>query len=268
MSAVEVVAPYLRRLLAPNPGPMTLEGTNTWLVGDPVAGPVVVVDPGPDDAGHRARLLAAAAHGIAAVLLTHRHADHSAGAPALVAAVPGCPVRAVDPAHRIAGAAAANGSMGDGDVLTVPRAELRVVTTPGHTADSCSLLLRGDDGVVRVLTGDTVLGRGTTVIAEPDGDLGAYLGSLDRLSGLVDAEGVSELLPGHGPRVHDPAERLAGYRRHREERLDQVRAALRSGARGVQQVVGRVYGDVDPAVRPAAEQSVRAQLRHLGAHPD
>lgn len=269
MTAVEVVAPYLRRLLAPNPGPMTLEGTNTWLVGDPAAGPLLVVDPGPDDAGHRARLLAAAPSGLAAVLLTHRHADHSAGAPALVVAVPGCPVRAVDPAHRVGGAGAEDASLGDGDVLSVPGAELRVLTTPGHTADSCSLLVRGDDGAVRVLTGDTVLGRGTTVIAEPDGDLGAYLGSLDRLSDLVEVEGVSELLPGHGPRVGDPAERLAGYRRHREERLDQVRAALRSGASSVAQVVERVYGDVDTGVRSAAEQSVRAQLRHLGvAHAD
>ena len=256
------MAPYLRCVLAPNPGPMTLEGTNSWLLGDPAAGPVVVVDPGPDDPGHRARLLGAAPHGVAAVLLTHRHADHSAGAPTLAAAVPGCPVRAVDPAFRHG-----DGALGDGDVLAVPGARLRVVTTPGHTADSCSVLLTGDDGDVRLLTGDTVLGRGTTVIAAPDGDLGAYLGSIDRLAALVAAEGVTELLPGHGPRVGDPQERLAAYRQHREERLEQVRRALREGARGVQQVVDRVYGDVEVAVRPAAEQSVRAQLRHLGAPP-
>ena len=260
MTGVEVVAPYLRRLLAPNPGPMTLEGTNTWLLGDPAAGPLVVLDPGPDDPGHRSRLLAAATGGVAAVLLTHRHADHSDGAPALAAAVPGSPVRALDPAFRVG-----DGALADGDVLVVPGARLRVVATPGHTADSCSVLLHGDDGVVRLLTGDTVLGRGTTVIAAPDGDLGAYLGSLDRLAALVAAEGVAELLPGHGPRVGDPVERLAAYRQHREERLEQVRAALREGARGVNQVVDRVYGDVGAAVRPAAEQSVRAQLRHLGA---
>nr|WP_231930519.1 MBL fold metallo-hydrolase [Friedmanniella luteola] len=257
-----VVAPYLRRVLAPNPGPMTLEGTNTWLVGDPAAGPVVVVDPGPDDARHRDRVLAAAGGRVAVVLLTHRHADHSAGAPAL-AAVAGCPVRAVDPAHRRGDGGL--GALDDGDVVAAPGARLRVVTSPGHTADSCSLLLQGDDGVARLLTGDTVLGRGTTVIADPDGDLGAYLETLDRLVRLVEDADVVELLPGHGPRVPDPAERLAVYRRHREERLEQVRAALRAGARGVRQVVDAVYGDVDPAVRPAAEQSVRAQLRHLGA---
>lgn len=261
-AAVEVVAPAVRVLLAPNPGPMTLEGTNTWLLGDPAAGPVVVVDPGPDDAGHRDRLLAAAPHGVSAVLLTHRHADHSDGAPALAAAA-GCPVRAVDPAFRVG-----EGDLGDGDVLALPGARVRLVATPGHTGDSCSLLLRGDDGAARLLTGDTVLGRGTTVIAAPDGDLGAYLASLDRLAALVAAEAVVELLPGHGPRVGDPAARLEAYRRHREERLEQVRTALRTGARGVQQVVDRVYGDVGAAVRPAAEQSVRAQLRHLGAALD
>ena len=263
---VEVVAPYLRHLLAPNPGPMTLEGTNTWLVGDPGAGPVVVIDPGPNDIGHRARLLEAAPGGIAAVLLTHRHADHSAGAPALAAAaVPGCPVRAVDPAYRLGGGALGDVALGDGDQLETAGARLQVVATPGHTADSCSVLVHGDDGVVRLLTGDTVLGRGTTVIAGPDGDLGAYLASLERLARLTADENVSELLPGHGPRIGDPAARLAAYRQHREERLDQVRAALGQGARTVQQVLDRVYGDLDATVRPAAEQSVRAQLRHLGA---
>ncbi len=258
MSAVEVVGPSLRRVLAPNPGPMTLEGTNTWLVGDPARGPVVVVDPGPADPTHRDRVLATATGGIAVVLLTHRHADHSAGAPALAAAVPGCAVRALDPGCRIG-----PGDLAEGDTLTVPGARLQVLATPGHTADSCSLLLHAD-GVVRLLTGDTVLGRGTTVIAAPDGNLTAYLQSLERLAGVVANEAVSELLPGHGPRVADPAGRLASYRRHREERLEQVREALRSGAQGVSQVLERVYGDLDPAVRAAAEQSVRAQLRHLG----
>ncbi len=262
MSVVEVVSPFLRRVLAPNPGPMTLDGTNTWLVGDPERGPVVVVDPGPDDAGHRDLLLATATGGIAAILLTHRHADHSAGAPALAAAVPGCAVRALDPAHRVG-----RGDLAEGDTVTVAGARLQVLATPGHTADSCSLLLHGDDGAVRLLTGDTVLGRGTTVIAAPDGDLTAYLRSLDRLVAVVADAAVSELLPGHGPRVPDPAGRLAAYRRHREERLEQVRDALRRGARGVAEVLDQVYGGVDPAVRSAAEQSVRAQLRHLGELP-
>ena len=256
---VEVVNRYLRRVLAPNPGPMTLEGTNTWLLGDPAAGHVAVLDPGPDDEGHRRRVLKAAGGRVGVVVLTHRHADHAAGAPGLAAAA-GCGVRAADPAQRL-------GDLGlaDGDVLTLPGADLVVAATPGHTSDSCSLLLRGGDGVVRLLTGDTVLGRGTTVIAAPDGHLGAYLASLDRLQRWVGEENVVELLPGHGPRVTDPAARLAAYRQHRQERLEQVRAALAAGARGVQGVTERVYGDVNPSVRPAAEQSVRAQLEHLGA---
>jgi glyoxylase-like metal-dependent hydrolase (beta-lactamase superfamily II) len=258
-SEIEVVASYLRRVLAPNPGPMTLDGTNTWLLGDPALGPVAVLDPGPDDAGHRKRVLEAAPRGVAVVLLTHRHLDHSAGAPALAAAA-GCDVRAVDPALVVGDA-----HLADGEELSLPGGHLVVAATPGHTADSCSLLLRGDDGVTRLLTGDTVLGRGSTVIASPDGDLGAYLTSLDRLLHWVVDAAVRELLPGHGPRVADPAGRLEAYRRHRQERLAQVRAALATGAAGVQAVLDQVYGDLDPAVRPAAESSVRAQLRHLGA---
>ena len=261
--AVEVVAPYLRRVLALNPGPMTMEGTNTWLLGDPAHGPVAVLDPGPDDQAHRRRVLEAVEGRVAVVVLTHRHADHAAGAPALAAGV-GCDVRAADPALRIG-----NAGLADGDVLTLAGAELVVAATPGHTSDSCSFLLRGDDGAVRLLTGDTVLGRGTTVIAAPDGHLGAYLDSLDRLQRWVAEERVVELLPGHGPRVPDPAAWLESYRQHRQERLQQVRSALAQGARGVEAVVERVYGDVDPSVRPAAEQSVRAQLEHLGAlEPD
>ena len=259
LTSVEVVSRYLRRVLAPNPGPMTLEGTNTWLLGDPVEGPVAVLDPGPDDAGHRQRVLEAAGGRVGVVVLTHRHADHAAGAPRLAAAA-GCGVRAADHALQIG-----DDGLADGNVLRVAGAEVVVAATPGHTSDSCSLLLRGGDGVVRLLTGDTVLGRGTTVIAAPDGHLGAYLDSLDRLQRWVEAEHVVELLPGHGPRVLDPVARLEAYRLHRHERLEQVRAAVAAGACGVQEVVEQVYGDVDPSVRPAAEQSVRAQLEHLKA---
>ena len=127
-----------------------------------------------------------------------------------------------------------------------------------------SLLVAGDDGVVRLLTGDMVLGRGTTVITHPDGDLAAYLDSLARLRALVAERGVAEILPGHGPVVTDPAGWLTYYHEHRLERLDQVRAALAAGARTPAEVVARVYADVDRRVWPAAEQSVRAQLDYLG----
>lgn len=235
---------------------MTLDGTNSWLVGDP-AGPVVVVDPGPAIPAHLDALLIAAPRGIDAIVLTHRHLDHAESAAELARRAE-CSVRAADPALVVG-----PDGMAEGDRIEVAGAVLSAVATPGHTSDSMSLLLTGDDGEIRLLSGDTVLGRGTTVITHPDGDLAAYLDSLVRLRDLVDGQGVFEILPGHGPVVTDPAARLAHYAEHRQERLDQVRAALAAGARTPAEVVARVYADVDRMVWPAAEQSVRAQLAYL-----
>jgi len=255
-------APYLRLLRAPNPGPMTLDGTNTWLVGSPDDGPVVVVDPGPLIPAHLDGIVAAAPDGISAVLLTHRHLDHAESAAALAERA-GCGVRAADPALRVGGY-----GLADGDELRVTGARLTVLTTPGHTSDSVSLLVAGEDGVVRLLTGDMVLGRGTTVITHPDGDLAAYLESLTRLGALVTERDVVEILPGHGPVVSDPGGWLTYYYEHRMERLARVRAALAEGARTPAEVVARVYADVDRGVWPAAEQSVRAQLDYLERSED
>jgi glyoxylase-like metal-dependent hydrolase (beta-lactamase superfamily II) len=253
---------YLRMVRAANPGPMTLEGTNTWLVGDPARGPVVVVDPGPLLAEHLEAIVAAAPAGIATVMLTHRHPDHSEAAAALAERA-GCGVPSADPAFRVGVA-----GLGDGDWLEVAGASLTAVATPGHTSDSMSALLEGEDGVVRLLSGDMVLGRGTTVITYPDGDLGAYLVSLARLQRLVAEHRVVEILPGHGPVVTDPGGWLAYYQEHRLERLDQVRAALAAGARTPAEVVERVYAEVDRSLWPAAEQSVRAQLAYLDNSED
>jgi glyoxylase-like metal-dependent hydrolase (beta-lactamase superfamily II)/8-oxo-dGTP pyrophosphatase MutT (NUDIX family) len=247
----------VRSILAPNPGPMTLDGTNTWIVGDPRRGATIVVDPGPPDDDHLAAIMEASNGKISAVLLTHRHLDHSEAA-AELARRAGCPVRAADPELQVG-----PDGLVDGDVLEAAGARLLAKATPGHTSDSISLLCTGADGVSRVLTGDMVLGRGTTVITYPDGDLAAYFGSLDLLSEIVRSYGVVELLPGHGPRVSDPLGWLSYYRRHREERLNQVRAALAAGARTPAEVVARVYADVDRTLWPAAEQSVRAQLDYL-----
>ena len=246
-----------RCVLAPNPGMMTLDGTNTWLVAEPGSGTVVVIDPGPDDELHLQRVCRVAAERgqrVVSIVLTHRHLDHSAGAPRL-AGLTGAPVRAVDPGHRL-------GSEGlvPGDVLDASGCELRVVKTPGHTSDSVSLHLPAD-GVV--FTGDTVLGRGTAVIAE-DGSLGDYLASLARLRLLADETGLQALLPGHGPMLADPAAVLDFYLTHRAERLDEVRAALAAGDRNPGEIVPRVYAAVDPRLWPHAESSVRAQLRYLG----
>ena len=245
-------------VLAPNPSPMTLDGTNTWVVAEPGSAAVVVVDPGPHDEGHLRRVLSAASAGdrrVAQIVLTHGHPDHSAGA-ARFAELSGAPVAALDARFRLGGEGFAPGA-----VITAAGCELRVVGTPGHSGDSLSLLLAADGAL---LTGDTVLGRGTTVIAG-DGSLGDYLRTLDELRSLADAAGLRVLLPGHGPVLDDPAGVLDYYIAHRKERLDQVRAALAAGARTPAEVVEIVYADTDPDVRAAAEWSVRAQLDYLNS---
>lgn len=246
-----------RCVLAPNPSPMTLDGTNTWIIAEPGSASVLVVDPGPLDEGHLSRVAALAeADGerrVALTVLTHGHPDHSEGA-ARFAEMTGSPVRALDPVFRLG-----SEGLGDGDVLTGAGCELRVITTPGHSADSVSLLLSADGAL---LTGDTVLGRGTTVIGT-DGSLADYLRSLDALRALSESAGLRVLLPGHGPLLNDPAGVLDEYIAHRATRLDEIRAALAAGARTPAEIVAIVYADVDRAVWPAAELSVRAQLDYL-----
>jgi glyoxylase-like metal-dependent hydrolase (beta-lactamase superfamily II)/8-oxo-dGTP pyrophosphatase MutT (NUDIX family) len=243
------VTPTASVLLAENPSPMTLEGTNSWLLRADGADDVIVIDPGPADERHL-RLLAEQGP-VAQILLTHRHHDHAEGARGL-AELTGAPVRALDPALVLGGE-----GLTEGDVVAAAGLELRVLATPGHTSDSLCFVL--DDAV---LTGDTVLGRGTTVIAPPDGRLGDYLGSLRRLAELPDGLAV---LPGHGPELPDAGTVVREYLAHREERLDQVRRALAElgPEASPRQVVELVYADVDRALWPAAEWSVRAQLDYL-----
>ncbi|GII93683.1 MBL fold metallo-hydrolase [Sinosporangium siamense] len=239
-------------ILAPNPSVMTLDGTNTWVVGGGDA--VIVVDPGPDDEVHLRRVAAhVGERRVAQIVLTHGHDDHSGGARRF-AELTGAPVRAVDPRHRLGGE-----GLAEGDVIEVPGAELRVHLTPGHTFDSVCLWLPQDRAM---LTGDTVLGRGTTVIA-PEGDLADYLHTLDRLRDLVGSLAAEVLLPGHGPVLTDPAGTLNGYVAHRRERLAQIRAAQAVGASTPREIVEIVYAEVDRALWPAAEMSVRAQLAYL-----
>ncbi len=237
---------------AANPGPMTLDGTNTWVLREP-GGRAVVVDPGPGDPAHRDAVVAAAGP-VAVIVLTHGHPDHAAGAAGLAERT-GAPVRAVDPGHTRGGDV-----LSDGVLIDVDGLELRVVGTPGHTTDSICLLLAAD---AALLTGDTVLGRGSTVVAHPDGRLADYLDSLHRLRDLVVAAGVRMLLPGHGPVRSDPLAVVEGYLAHRAERLAAVRAALAAGATDPAEVVRRVYADVDPVLWPAAQRSVAAQLEYI-----
>ncbi|RYP87257.1 MBL fold metallo-hydrolase [Nocardioides guangzhouensis] len=261
-------------VLAPNANLMTLDGTNTWVLRDPASDRSVVVDPGPLDDGHLAAV-ADVAGDVQAVLLTHHHLDHSEASRAFAERV-GCGVRALDPAYRLG-----DEGLGEGDVVAVGDLEVHVIATPGHTSDSLSFLVPADRAV---LTGDTVLGRGTTVVAHPDGQLGAYLHSLDRLHRLAEAHEIGTIWPGHGPVIDEALPALDFYLAHRAERLAQVEqavlalagedtlaAAMRhldleagTGASLTPRtVVERVYADVDPVLWGAAELSVRAQLAHL-----
>jgi glyoxylase-like metal-dependent hydrolase (beta-lactamase superfamily II) len=251
-------------VLAPNASVMTLDGTNTWVLREPDSSRSVVIDPGPSILSHLDAIESAAGE-VAVVLLTHHHADHSEAAREFAERV-GCGVRALDPAYRL-------GSEGltGGDVVSVDGLEIKVVATPGHSSDSLSFVLPAEGAC---LTGDTVLGRGTTVVAHPDGQLGAYLDSLDRLHALASEHEITTIWPGHGPVIDDALPVLDYYRAHRQERLEQVESALAElrdapHPEGIavdelpRMVVEIVYADVDPVLWGAAELSVRAQLAYL-----
>jgi glyoxylase-like metal-dependent hydrolase (beta-lactamase superfamily II) len=253
-----------RCLLAPNPGMMTLDGTNTWVLQEPGASASVVVDPGPIEDGHLERLTTELGD-VGLVLLTHHHFDHAEVA-AEFARRKGCAVRALEPALCVDA-----DPLVDGETITVDGLSLRVLTTPGHTADSISLVLP-DDGAL--LTGDMVLGRGTTVVAHPDGQLGPYFDSIERMRSLALSGDVRTLWPAHGPVLDDALGVLDFYLAHRRERLAQVSAALQELGVPVtpelaedeslpRQVVEVVYADVDESLWAPAELSVRAQLLYL-----
>lgn len=244
------VTPTASVLLAENPGKMTLDGTNTWILRAPGSDEIVVVDPGPRSRAHIDRVVDVGR--VALVLITHRHHDHTGGI-ARIHRRTGAPVRAVTEAHRRGEAA----PLTDGEVISVAGLEVTVLATPGHTADSVSFVM--DDAV---LTGDTVLGAGSSVLDGKDGSLADYLSSLDRLAEI----GAGRIaLPGHGPDQPDTAAIARAYRAHREERLQQVREALEVLGEDASplKVVRHVYADVDKKLWPAARMSVKAQLDYL-----
>jgi glyoxylase-like metal-dependent hydrolase (beta-lactamase superfamily II) len=211
------------RVRAPNPSPLTLDGTNTYLVGR------WVVDPGPADAGHLEAVRRAAPEGIEGVVLTHGHADHAEGAPAL-----GAPVTLP----------------GDGEEV----GPFRAIATPGHSPDSVCLLAGGI-----CFTGDTVLGSGSVFIAPGEGSLSAYLESLRRLRGLE----LEVLCPGHGPYVWDPAAKLDEYIAHRLARESALVAALDAGLRSRDELLDAAWSDAPPELREFAALSLASHLEKL-----
>lgn len=253
MTRVREPAPGVRSVRADNPGPMTLDGSRSYLLGSRES---VLLDPGPDDAAveRRMRELAGGAE-VGLVALSHAHPDHAAAA-GRAAELFGAPVAASEGTLRrleVRGR-----PLHDGAELPVDGGDssLRVLETPGHSGDHLCFFRPSD----RLLfTGDLVLGEGSSLVGHPEGSVSDYLDSLDRLIALA----PSLLLPGHGPDVTDATARLRAYREHRRERTDQVRAALASGARSVEAIRQEVYGDLEAGLSWAADATIRAQLEHL-----
>jgi glyoxylase-like metal-dependent hydrolase (beta-lactamase superfamily II) len=246
------VTPRATWLLAPNPGPWTFDGTNSWVLHEPGRRGAVIVDPGPDDAGHLTALIELAQEvggRVAAILRTHGHSDHTAGAPE-AARRTGAPVLGANPQY-------ADVVLGRGP-LELAGLHLEVLATPGHSSDSLSFQLPGDDCVV---TGDTVLGRSAPAIGHPDGRVDQMIGSLELLRDKT--AGGAVILPGHGPLVTDPAAQLALALDARQARLSQVEEAVRAGCRTVPAIAGRLYGRFDERIRQAVESTVRAHLLYL-----
>ncbi|MFN2545376.1 MAG: MBL fold metallo-hydrolase [Actinomycetota bacterium] len=232
------------RILAPNPGPFTLEGTNTWVIG---RNPSAVIDPGPEDPDH-VRVVARAAGAVGAILVTHGHPDHAPGA-ALLAELVDAPVLAAAPQPG-------QEQLRDDQVVEVGGARLRSVRTPGHASDHVAFLIE-DGGAL--FTGDAVLGRGTTVINPPDGDLTAYLRSLDRMRDVS----PRTIYPGHGPTVFDAPGKLREYVEHRAMREQQVIDAIREGHPTIRDMVPLIYAVYPPELHELAGRQVLAQLMKL-----
>lgn len=257
------VSPLIRRVVARNPGPFTFTGTGTYIVG---RGEVAVIDPGPDLPEHLAALQdALRGERVAAILVTHTHLDHSPLAGPLAAAT-GAPVYGLGP-PRAADAEIGldegqdlgfrpDAPVADGQTLSGPGWTLQAVTTPGHVSNHVCYALAEENAL---FSGDHVMGWSTTVVIPPDGDMGDYLASLDKVA----APGFSRLWPTHGPPVEDVGPFLAAYRAHRLEREAQILEQLALGRSRIADMVRIIYADVDERLHPAAAQSVLAHLIHL-----
>ena len=229
------------RVVAPNPGPYTGPGTNTWIVD---AGPVLaVIDPGPDDDAHLAALNKRVKdRTVGVVLVTHSHPDHLPLAERFAA-----------PHHA---SVRRHPDLRDGDIVRAGNLNITALYTPGHSADHLSFLLAGDQAV---FTGDLILGQGSSMVTYPEGDVAAYLRSLDRLAELE----PRMLFPGHWDPVTDGMAKIAEYRAHRLERETQILDEVRRGPGAAPELTRRVYGELDEKLMFAAEMTMRAHLRKL-----
>ncbi len=268
---VEVrLSPRVARLLAPNPGPFTFKGTGVYIVGDGAS--VAVVDPGPALPEHiEALKRAIGSRRISHILVTHTHRDHSPAASALKA-WSGAKTYGLPLATRNAPAAAGEGTVDeahdhdfvpdmvvhDGMRIAGDGLELECVATPGHTANHVCYALKDERAL---FSGDHVMGWSTSVIAPPDGDMGDYLASLERLK----ARGDQILYPTHGSPITNPKAWIGQLIAHRLLREDQIRAALRRRAQTVIALVEQLYPQIEPGLRPAAAQQVLAHLHHMQA---
>lgn len=234
----------VRSLLAPNPGPLTLDGTRSYLVGED---PVAIIDPGPRDDSHIEALAAAAGSASeVAILLTHAHDDHAAAAARL--------------AHRTGGRVLGPGGahdLDDGQVIATSGGDLTAISTPGHARRHFSF---HHPDTASIFVGDLILGEGdTTWIGEYADAVADYLRSLDRLAALA----PRTLHPAHGPAIRDPASAIARFRAHRLRRIGQVRQAVADGHVGARAIARHVYGPLPPKIRGMAEAGVDAMLDHL-----
>jgi glyoxylase-like metal-dependent hydrolase (beta-lactamase superfamily II) len=244
---VTTLSPLVRRIVAPNPTLMTGPGTNTYIVGDDA---LVVVDPGPDIAGHLDRVADVAGGRVLTIVVTHTHQDHSPGAPGLAART-GAPVVAFGPRDGLE----PDGCAADGERV----GPLVAVHTPGHASNHLCWLLEDE---ALLFSGDHVMDGSTVVIAPPDGDMAAYLAQLARLRGM----GLRAIAPGHGRLITDPDARLDAYLAHRLEREEQIGAALIAVGRAtVDELVAAIYTATPGPLLPVARYSVWAHLRKLAA---